>query len=203
MQTDKQHGADELLAIISQGPGYMTTTHWVYSLTVLSLLAVPAIGFAQDVAPPATAQPTTKPLLLVDGTEISVKTVGDLSGKTAAVGDVFTWRVNKPVIVDNYVVIAEGAPVKGVVTEAKKSGMLGKSGSLNVRLETTKTVDGQSVKVRASQSRAGDSKVGTTVALTVLFGPIGLLKHGKNAELKDGTVIAVFTDEDVRIVKNP
>jgi hypothetical protein len=175
----------------------------VYSVTALSLLAAPVIGVAQDPTPPATAQPTAKPLLLADGTEISVKTVGDLSGKTAAVGDVFTWRVNKAVVVDNYVVIAEGAPVKGTVTEAKKAGMMGKSGNLNIRLETTKTSDGQSVKLRASQAKAGEGRVGTTAALVVLFGPLGLLKHGKDAEIKDGTVLAVFTDEDVRVVKNP
>lgn len=33
------------------------------------------------------------------------------------------------------------------------------------------------------------------MALVVLFGPLGFLKHGKNAEIKEGTKIKVFTDE--------
>jgi hypothetical protein len=160
--------------------------------------------FAQDVVPPTPAPAVAaKGLLLSDGTEISVRTIGDLSGKTSAVGDVLTWRVNKPVVVDNYVVIAEGAPVKGVVSEAKGAGMMGRSGKLNIRLESTKTVDGQVVKVRASQAKTGDSRTGTTVALVVLFGPIGLIKHGKEGIIKDGTVLSIFTDEDIRVVKAP
>jgi len=38
--------------------------------------------------------------------------------------------------------------------------------------------------------------VGATVALTVLFGPIGLIKHGKNVEIKQGTPLLVYTDEN-------
>ena len=169
-------------------------------VAVLSGVCVPAV-VAQDV-PPASTQPSAaKGLLLADGTEISVKTVGGISGKSAATGDVFTWRVDKPVVVDGYVVIAEGAPVKGTVTEAKKAGMMGRSGKLNIRVETTKSVDGQVVKLRASQAKSGDGRTGTTVALVVLFGPIGLLKHGKDGVIADGTVISIFTDEDIRVMK--
>ena len=45
--------------------------------------------------------------------------------------------------------------------------------------------------------------MGETVALTVLFGPIGLIKHGKNVEIKQGTPLLVYTDEnfDVPVAK--
>ena len=36
------------------------------------------------------------------------------------------------------------------------------------------------MRIQGSQGREGDSKTGATVALTVIFGPIGLIKHGKN-----------------------
>jgi hypothetical protein len=35
------------------------------------------------------------------------------------------------------------------------------------------------------------------VALTVLFGPIGLIKHGKNVEVKAGTPLTAYVDDDV------
>jgi hypothetical protein len=92
-------------------------------------------------------------------------------------------------------VIAKGTLLKGVVSDAKKAGMMGKAGSLNVRVESTTTVDGQKIKVRASKGKEGDGKTGTTVALVVLFGPLGFLKHGKNAEIKKGTLIKAYTDE--------
>jgi hypothetical protein len=37
------------------------------------------------------------------------------------------------------------------------------------------------------------------VALVVLFGPLGFLKHGKNAIIKPGTSIKVFTDEEKKV----
>ena len=38
-----------------------------------------------------------------------------------------------------------------------------------------------------------EGKVGTSVALTVLFGPLGLIKHGKNVEVKAGTALTGFS----------
>ena len=92
--------------------------------------------------------------------------------------------------------------LKGVVTNAKKSGYFGRGGELNVRVESTETIDKQKLKVRAAKGREGDNKTGTTVALVVLFGPLGFLKKGKNAEIKEGTKIKVYTDE-VKTVQIP
>jgi hypothetical protein len=44
------------------------------------------------------------------------------------------------------------------------------------------------------KGKEGEGKVGATVVLTVLFGPIGLIKHGKNVEIKQGTPLLVYTD---------
>jgi hypothetical protein len=35
------------------------------------------------------------------------------------------------------------------------------------------------------------------VALTVIFGPIGLIKHGKNVEIPAGTPLVVFVQKDI------
>lgn len=61
------------------------------------------------------------------------------------------------------------------------------------------TVDNQKVKLRAAKGKEGSDKTGTTVALVVLFGPLGFLKHGKNAVIKPGTQIKVFTDEEKKV----
>ena len=37
------------------------------------------------------------------------------------------------------------------------------------------------------------------MALTVLFGPIGLIKHGKNVEIKEGTPLQAYTDEPYEV----
>jgi hypothetical protein len=39
-----------------------------------------------------------------------------------------------------------------------------------------------------------------TVVLTVLFGPIGLIKHGKNVEIKQGQALHAFVGDDIALV---
>jgi hypothetical protein len=76
--------------------------------------------------------------------------------------------------------------------------MMGKAGELNMRLEHLKAGDVR-VRLRGSKGKEGEGKEGATVALTVLFGPIGLIKHGKNVEIKAGTPLAAFVDQDVTL----
>src|SRR5882762_947539 len=138
-------------------------------------------------------------LTLPDGTEFMVATTEEISSKTATEGDPLTFKVVDDVKVNGQVVIAKDALVKGVVANAKKAGMMGKGGTLGIRVESTVTVDNQKLKLRSSKGKEGDDKTGTTVALVVLFGPLGFLKHGKNAKIKSGTQIKVFTDEEKKI----
>ena len=158
------------------------------------------------VAAPAmmlTAQAATKAegteIIVPDGTEFSVVTTEEISSKTATEGDPLNFKVDEDVVVNGQVVIKKDTLVKGVVSDASKSGMLGRGGKLSIKIESTTTVDGQKMKLRASKGKAGDNKTGTTVALVVLFGPLGFLKKGKNATIKQGTKIQVYTDEEKKI----
>ncbi len=146
---------------------------------------------------------TAIPVVIPDGTEISAVTTETISSKTAHEDDPISFKVDEDVLINGHVVIAKGAVIKGVVTNAKKSGFFGRGGNLNIRVENTTTVDGQKLKVRAAKGKEGSDKTGTTVALVVLFGPLGFLKKGKNAEIKEGTKVKVFTDEEktVNVVK--
>jgi hypothetical protein len=145
--------------------------------------------------PLATIAQQTKPIEIPDGAEISVSTTETITSKTATEGDPVNFRVDEDFKVNGVTVIAKGTMVKGYVSNAEKNGHFGKAGKLSVRIESTRAVDGQAVKLRASKGKEGEGKTGTTVALVVLFGPLGFLKHGKNAEIKEGTKIKVFTDE--------
>ncbi|GEM_PF-2067246 len=143
-----------------------------------------------------TQAPPMKEIIIPDGTEFSVVATETISSKTASEGDPVNFRVDEDVVINGMVVITEGTLVKGYVANAEKKGHMGKAGKLDIRIESTRTVDNQHIKLRASHGKEGESKTGTTVALTVLFGPLGLLKHGKDAEIKAGTRIRVFTDEE-------
>ena len=163
-------------------------------LTSLVVISCIALSYCLLInVQPALAQ--NKDVVIPDGTELSVVTTETISSKTATEGDPITFKIDEDLKIDGVVVIAKGTIVKGTVSDAKKNGHFGKGGKLSIRIETTQTVDKQPIKLRASKGKEGDDKTGTTVALVVLFGPLGFLKHGKNAEIKEGTKIKVFTDE--------
>ncbi|MEP6945765.1 MAG: hypothetical protein ABJA02_07600 [Acidobacteriota bacterium] len=135
------------------------------------------------------------PVLVPDGTEIKAVTVDEVSGKRSVEGDQLTFKVADDVLVNGKVVIAKGAVVKATVTSAKKPGFAGTSGKLSIRIESTIAADGQPIKLRAAKSGQGGNNTGTTVGLVVLFGPLGLLKHGKDAKIVAGTLLSAYTDE--------
>lgn len=166
----------------------------VASFTVqLTLLPVTAASFGREAALQGNE------VVIPDGTEFTVVTTDEISSKTAHEDDPINLKVQEDVKINGQVVIAKDTLVKGVVAAAKKSGMLGRGGTLGIRIESTTTVDGQKVKLRSAKGKEGDNKTGTTVALVVLFGPLGFLKKGKNAIIKPGTPIKVFTDEDKKV----
>jgi len=134
-------------------------------------------------------------VVLPDGTEFTVLTTEEITSKTSSEGDLLTFKVAEDVIIDGHVVIAKDTLVKGEISTAKKSGFFGRGGNIGIRIDSTTTVDNQKTKLRSAKGKAGDDKTGTTVALVVLFGPLGFLKKGKQAIIKPGTPIKVFTDE--------
>lgn len=176
------------------------------ALSLLAAMLAPTLApaaalaaTAQDATAAAQDAPAAAEIVLPDGTELHVVTTEEISSKTAAEGDALTFKVEEDLSLNGKVVIAKGALVKGEVSNAKKSGRMGKAGALSIRVLSTETVDGQRVKLRASKGKEGDDKTGTTVALVVLFGPLGFLKKGKDAKIKQGTRIKAYTDEEKKV----
>lgn len=137
--------------------------------------------------------------VIPDGMEFNVVTIDEITSKTAAEGDPLTFKVEQDVRIDGEIVVAKDSLVKGTVAQSKKAGMMGRGGSLGIRVESVMTVDNQRLKLRSTKGKEGDDKTGTTVALVVLFGPIGFLKKGKNAVIKPGTEIKVYVDEEKKV----
>ncbi len=100
--------------------------------------------------------------------------------------------------VDSVVVAKAGDKAVGEVSHAKRAGMMGRGGELNIRLDYLKVGDTR-VMLRGTRDKTGDDATGTTVALTVFFGPIGLVKHGKEIDIKEGTPLKVFVASDTTL----
>lgn len=157
-----------------------------------------AMNMSADGAPADPSKPicSTNGCLLREGTEVSLKFKDDLNSKTAQDGDPVEFILDDDMKVGDAVVIAKGAHATASVSNAKKAGMMGKGGELNVQLQYLRAGDNQ-IRLRGSKGREGDSKTGATVALTVIFGPIGLIKHGKNVDIPAGTPLTAYIDQDI------
>jgi hypothetical protein len=171
----------------------------VMLLVLLSFITPGITAATRNQDPPHDAPKAENVRVIPDGAEFTVVTIDEISSKTAAEGDPLTFKVAEDVKIDGQTVVAKGSLVKGVVGQAKKAGMMGRGGSLGIRVESAMTVDNQKLKLRSTKGKEGDDKTGTTVALVVLFGPLGFLKKGKNAVIKPGTEIKVYTDEEKKV----
>jgi hypothetical protein len=147
-------------------------------------------------APQATPQGSNA--VLREGTEVKLKFAEAISSKTATTDDPVALILDEDLKVGDLVVAKSGSKALAMVTNAKKAGMMGKGGELNIRLESLRTGDAK-VHLRGTKAREGDDKVGATVALTVLFGPIGLIKHGKNIDIKEGTPLTAYVADDITL----
>ena len=135
---------------------------------------------------------------LRDGDDVPLTFAQDLSSKSATDGDPITLTLAEDLKVGGVVVAKAGCKALGEVTNAKKSGMMGKAGELNLRLEYLK-VGEYKVHLRGTKGKEGESGTTGMVVLTVLFGPIGLIKHGKNVEIKQGTALKAFVSDDIAL----
>ena len=162
----------------------------------LSAMALFAFALAPVVrAQTAAANEPAGTVVLKEGSDVKLKFAQELSSKTASEGDTVNFVLAEDLTVGTVVVAKAGDKAVGTVSNAKKAGMMGKGGELSVRLEHLKAGDTK-VRLRGSKGKAGDDKTGQAVALTVLFGPIGLIKHGKDIVVKEGTPLNAYVDED-------
>lgn len=150
---------------------------------------------------PATANPVKNPapgeissVFIPDGTEIIVSTIEKISSKDYATGALVNLKVDSDLVINGKVVVKAGTIARATITESKKSGFLGKSGRLNVAIDSTTSVDGQKINLRGSVSGNGNGQVGTTVAVSLLVSPLGLLIKGGNAKIMPGTPIKAYVN---------
>jgi hypothetical protein len=156
---------------------------------------------ATKAADTLTGMAGTGKITLKEGTDVSLKFAQDLSSKTAAEDDPVNLVLAEDLKVGDMVIAKAGAKAVGIITHAKKAGMMGKAGELNMRLQYLLVGDTR-VKLRGTKGKEGQGKEGTAVALTVLFGPIGLIKHGKNVDIKEETPLQAYTDESYELPAN-
>jgi Protein of unknown function (DUF2846) len=137
-------------------------------------------------------------VMLNEGSPLRVVTAEEISSKTASPGDRVMFKVAEDLVVDGHVVIGKGTDAKGSVINAEPSGRMGKSGKLGIQVESTKTVDGQPIKLRAAKGKEGADKTNSTTVLAITVSSLFLLTKGGEATIAAGTPITVEVAEERR-----
>lgn len=200
-----------VISTINSQPG-------LFSLTANDLIALKQAGVSDAVmaamiaksnstaTAPATASPATAVssgmVMLREGTDVPLKFAQALSSKSAAEGDPVAFILDEDLKVGDVVVAKAGSKAFGEVSNVKKSGMMGKAGELNVRLDYLKVGDSK-IKLRGTKDREGASGTTGAIVLTVLFGPIGLIKHGKNIDIPQGSALKAYVADDISLPPAP
>ena len=142
--------------------------------------------------------PTATSAKIPEGTEMLIRFNDRLSSATNSAGDKFSISLDDQIKLADGTVIPAGYAGRGEVTEADKKGFMGKAGELNIRIDYLRIGDAR-IRLRASKGNEGKGAMGTTIALTLLFGPLGLLKRGHDVEITPGQTITAYVDQDAEV----
>jgi hypothetical protein len=134
-------------------------------------------------------------VLLKEGTPVKLKLLHTLNSKTAVPDDPLNFAVAEDVVVDGRILVKAGAPAIGRVRHVKPARTLGRGAELGMDIQYLR-VGRTRVPLRGSPARKGKNKTGDTVALGVIFGLGGLVKHGSEIEVKEGSFFTAYVDQD-------
>jgi hypothetical protein len=118
-----------------------------------------------------------------------------VTSKAAQAGDRFNITLDEDVELDNGVVIPAGYRGIGEVMSAERHGFVGKAGNLSVTIDYIKIGD-KRLHLRGAKGGEGKGSLGSAVALTILFGPLGLLARGADMTIPAGQKVTAYVDED-------
>jgi hypothetical protein len=141
-------------------------------------------------APPPPREPRTA--TLAAGTPLTVRVNENISTNTNYSGDTFTASLDKPLVVDGFVIADRGSRVLGKVTRAEKAGRVKGVAELSLVLTQIHTTDGQTVNIETApwtqegptSKKSDTAKVAGGAALGAIIGAIA--GGGKGAAIGAG-----------------
>jgi len=136
-------------------------------------------------------------IVVSEGTAVKVITTSEITSKKAKPNDPVGFTIDEDVVINGQVIVRKGTEAIGSVVNAEKGGYMGKSGKLAIQVESTKTVDGQPLKLRAAKGKEGEDNTTSTMVLTFIS-PVFLFKKGGEAKIAQGTPVTVYVAQEKR-----
>ncbi|HEX6377028.1 MAG TPA: hypothetical protein VFZ91_15055 [Allosphingosinicella sp.] len=164
------------------------------ALLAAALLAGAGAGGAAQPAP-AEAGP-----VLRQGTRVAMKTIQPLSSKRAHQGQRFDLEVSEEVRVAGLLVIPRGARGVGEVSRAVPKGMMGRAGTLEVRVLFVE-VGGARIRLDGQAEEHGKGGPAPVALAAPLIGLGSAFVTGTSAVIPAGSAIDGFVYQDVPLVR--
>jgi len=147
----------------------------------------------------ATETESNTTVVLKEGTPVILKLTTEISSQKAQVGDTIRLAVARDVKVEGYIVIAVNARATGEITMAEPTGIGGQKGRVGFTIFDTVAVDGTTVMLRMSLSRAGQGKEALALGGGFLICPLLLLARGEQATFPVGTEVKAYVENDTTV----
>ncbi len=158
--------------------------HVAFSIGQLIILSLCADGSAAE------------PALLPAGMSVPLVLQHHVSSSYTPAGAPVYFRVARDVTIDGQTLIARGTIAKGSMAHATEPGMVGRSGSMNLQLDSVPAVDGTIVRIDADLDKQGRSRGAATVGWTIFWGLPGLITRGVSPYLeKRAELVATVTSD--------
>lgn len=101
------------------------------------------------------AQQSTRPgVRMADGTPVPVRLLHLICSETSRPGDPVRLEVVRDIVVEGSVVIEERTSATGIVVEARPSTLRGRAARLAFAVNETRSVGGETIRLRSAQIRA-------------------------------------------------
>ena len=157
--------------------------------------------------------PQRSPVKLPAGTLVDFETCYPINSQEFRKGDAISFRVVNPIVVNNSVLIVQGATATGIVTKAQRNGHWGRAGRITWAMKEVTAVDGSRIPLEFTGHTVGDSKGAKVATQTIVMGallgpfaPIALLsgfKRGENAYIPAGKRYQAAVRGDVHVTAFP
>jgi len=139
---------------------------------------------------------------------VVLRNLDPITSARAKVGDQVRFEVIRAISSDGLVVIPDGSIATGTVQSVGKAGLAHHGGHLSVTVDSLQLPGGQTIQLRAVQSRKErnfgwrDVAGATVIAATISYmplAPVYLLAKGDQASMPAGTRFTAYLDGDLAI----
>ncbi|MDD3149318.1 MAG: hypothetical protein PHV68_00640 [Candidatus Gastranaerophilales bacterium] len=141
-----------------------------------------------------------KKVILENGTKVKLKTTSYVSSGFSREGEDVNFIVEDDVNWGKEILIPSGSVAKGVITEIKKTSLLGRRGKIVIDLDYAIAVDGTKVPLMQTIERQSTSKLDVIPSPVFwILSPFFMIISSEEAEIAENFITNARVDRDIEI----